>query len=185
MPLMPLACVGARSDSITRSANRGAWPISAHAHWHSTRLYVICAEGFALQCFSLGLCVCVCLSVKSHLTYGASVRPENAVTHSTGNEGQKICGGLPETTAFKSYAAKHERKSQLFRLTRCQLSPLDTQRRAIGYPTIVNNIQPCPQLCLLMQIARVVARTDSTTRYSYNARRGQLPRTRIGVVRGT
>ena len=60
------------------------------------------------------LCVClsVCLSVKSHLTYGASVRPENAVTYSAGNESQKICGDLPETTAFKSYAAKHERKSQ-------------------------------------------------------------------------
>ena len=61
------------------------------------------------------VCVCVylsvCLSVKSHLTYGASVRTENAVTYSAGNEGQKICGDLPETTAFKSYAAKHERKS--------------------------------------------------------------------------
>ena len=53
------------------------------------------------------LSVCVCVSVKSHLTYGASVRPENAVTYSAGNEGQKICGDLPETTAFKSYAAKH------------------------------------------------------------------------------
>ena len=52
------------------------------------------------------------MSVKSHLTYGASVRPENAVTYSAGNEGQKICGDLPETTAFKSYTAKHERKSQ-------------------------------------------------------------------------
>ena len=29
----------------------------------------------------------VCVSVKSHLTYGASVRPENAVTYSAGNEG--------------------------------------------------------------------------------------------------
>ena len=54
----------------------------------------------------------VCLSVKLHLTYGASVRPENAVTYSAANEGQKICGDLPETTAFKSYAAKYERKSQ-------------------------------------------------------------------------
>ena len=27
---------------------------------------------------------------------------------------------------------------------------------------IVNNIQPCPKLCLLMQLARVGARTDST-----------------------
>ena len=70
---------------------------------------------------------------------------------------------------------------------RCQLSPLDTQRRAIGYPTIVNNIHPCPKLCLLMPIARVGARTDSTMSllYSYNARRGQLPRMHIGIVRRT
>ena len=137
------------------------------------------SEGY----YSRSVCVSVCLSVKSRLTYGASVRPENAVTYSAGNEGQKICGDLPETTAYKSYAAKHERKSQLLIIPtyRCQLSPLDTQRSARGYPTIVNNIQPCPKLCLLMPLARVGARTDSTTRYSYNARRGQLPRTRIGI----
>ena len=34
----------------------------------------------------------VCVSVKSHLTSGASVRPENAVTYSAGNEGQKFVG---------------------------------------------------------------------------------------------
>ena len=68
---------------------------------------------------------------------------------------------------------------------RCQLFPLDTQRRARGYPTIINNIHPCPKLCLLMPLARVGVRTDSTTSYSYNARRGQLPRTRIGIVRRT
>ena len=50
------------------------------------------------------VCVSVCVSVRSHLTYGASVRPENAVTYSTGKKGQRICGALPETTAFKSYA---------------------------------------------------------------------------------
>ena len=61
----------------------------------------------------------VCLSVKSHLTYGASVRPENAVTYSAGNEGQKNCGDLPKTTAFKG-------------VTRVRLSPLDTQRSARG-----------------------------------------------------
>ena len=59
------------------------------------------------------MCVCVSVGLLSHhLTYGASVRPENAVTYSAGNEGQKICGDFPETTAFKSNAAKHERKSQ-------------------------------------------------------------------------
>ena len=43
------------------------------------------------------VCLCVCLSVKSHLTYGASVRPENAVTYSAGNEGQKVCGVFSES----------------------------------------------------------------------------------------
>ena len=32
------------------------------------------------------VCLSVCVSVKSHLTSGASVRPENAVTYSAGNE---------------------------------------------------------------------------------------------------
>ena len=43
----------------------------------------------------------MCLSVKSHLTYGASVRPENAVTYSAGNEGQKICGVFSETAPLQ------------------------------------------------------------------------------------
>ena len=65
-----------------------------------------------LQWLGLSVCLSVCLSVKSHLTYGASVHPEKAVTYSAGNKGQKTCRDLPETTAFKSYATKHERKSQ-------------------------------------------------------------------------
>ena len=43
----------------------------------------------------------VCVSVKSHLTYGASVRPENAVTYSAGNEGQTICGVFSETAPLQ------------------------------------------------------------------------------------
>ena len=39
-------------------------------------------------------CVCVCVYVKSHLTSGASVRPEITVTYSAGNGGQTICGGF-------------------------------------------------------------------------------------------
>ena len=58
----------------------------------------VCSEGY-----STWVCVSVYLSVsvKSHLTHGASVCPENAVTYSVGNKGQKICGDLPEMTAFK------------------------------------------------------------------------------------
>ena len=49
------------------------------------------------------VCVSVCLSVKSHLTSGASVRPENSVTYSTGNRGQKLCVVFSETAPFKRY----------------------------------------------------------------------------------
>ena len=46
--------------------------------------------------YSSWVCLSVCLFVKSHLTYGASVRPENAVMYSAGNDGQKICGVFSE-----------------------------------------------------------------------------------------
>ena len=40
-----------------------------------------------------------CLSVR--YTSGASFRPENAVTYSAGNEGQKICGVFSETASLQ------------------------------------------------------------------------------------
>ena len=59
------------------------------------------------------VCVSVCLSsVKSHLTSGVSVRPENTVVYSAGNGGQKICGIFFETAPFKSYGVKRKLKSQ-------------------------------------------------------------------------
>ena len=100
----------------------------------------------------------VCL--KSHFTYGASVRHKNAVTYSAGNEGQKFVG----INCVQELCRETSEKAN-FRLTRGQLSPLDTQRSARGCPKIVNNIQPCPKRCILMPLARVGARTDSTTRY--------------------
>ena len=74
-------------------------------------------------------------------------------------------------TAFKSYAAKHERKANMLIIPTLSLM-------------IVNNIQPYPKRWLLVPLASVRARTDSTTRelHRYNARRGQFPRTRIGIV---
>ena len=49
------------------------------------------------------VCVSVCLSVKSHLAFGAFARPENAATYSVGNEGQNICGVFSDTASFQSY----------------------------------------------------------------------------------
>ena len=53
----------------------------------------------------LKLSMCVCVSVKSHLTYGASVLPENSVIYSTGNKGQKICEDFSETAPLHIYTA--------------------------------------------------------------------------------
>ena len=48
------------------------------------------------------VCLSACLvRVKSHLTSGASVRPENTVTYPAGNEGEKHCGVFPETTPLQ------------------------------------------------------------------------------------
>ena len=110
----------------------------------------------------------VILSVKRDLTSRMSNRAISERAYSVACERQKICGNLPETTAFKSYAAKHERKSQYanYRLTRGQLSPFDTQRSSRVYPMSVKNIQPCPKRWLLMPLVRVRARISTTMRTS-------------------
>ena len=50
----------------------------------------------------MGLCVC-----ESHLTSGAGVRPENSVTYSAVNEGQKICEDFSETAPLQRYTASY------------------------------------------------------------------------------
>ena len=47
--------------------------------------------------------VCVCVCVKSNLTLGASLCPENSVTYPAGKGGQKMYGVSSETAPFKSY----------------------------------------------------------------------------------
>ena len=116
----------------------------------------------------LGLCVCV--SVKSHLTYGASVRPENAVKYSAGNEGRKICGVFSENAPLLRLSgaavAFHIFRWPFFfiaKVVRMRIGIHSYACRTAGEypacPTIVNNIQPCPKRCR----ALVGARTDSTT----------------------
>ena len=45
------------------------------------------------------------MSVKSHLTSGASVRRENAATYSVGNEGQEGCGVFSENVQLQRLSA--------------------------------------------------------------------------------
>ena len=58
------------------------------------------SEGYGSWVF-----VSVCLSVKSHITSGASVRPENTVTYSAGNGSRNICGDFSETAPLQRYTA--------------------------------------------------------------------------------
>ena len=51
------------------------------------------------------MCVCVCLSAKSYLTSGASVRRENTATYSVVNNGQKICGVFSKTAPLPRLSA--------------------------------------------------------------------------------
>ena len=63
-------------------------------------------------CVCLPVCVSVCLLSHISPMERLFVLKTRAVTYSAGNEGQEFYGDLPEITAFKSYAAKHERRSQ-------------------------------------------------------------------------
>ena len=102
--------------------------------------------------------LCVCLSVKSHLTYGASVRPENAVTYSAGNEGEKICGVFSENAPLLRSSGIavvfHTFRWPFFfiaKVVRMRIGIHSYACRTTGEypacPTIVNSIQPCPKQC--------------------------------------
>ena len=106
----------------------------------------------------------VCLSVKSHLTYGASVRPANTART---QRATKICG-----------VCQKRLRSRVMPRTNIATYPRSafSQRSARWYPTIVYNIRPCPKRCPLIPLTRVVARTESTT-LQLQARRGQYSRT--------
>ena len=62
-----------------------------------------CTARVTVVVVSVCVCVCVCLLIKSHLILEVSLRPENAVMYSVGNEGQKICGVFSDTVSFQRY----------------------------------------------------------------------------------
>ena len=141
-----------------------------------------------LRASGLSVCVCVSVCLLSHISPTERLFVLKTLSRTQrATKVKKFVGICLKRLRSRVMPRNMSEKANMLIIPtyRYQLSPLDTQRRARGYPTIVNNIQPCPKLCLLMLLARVGARTDSTTSYSYNARRGQLPRTHIGIVRRT
>ena len=101
--LMPLACVGARISTTMRTATRER----GRGQFQRTRIGLVdkiaCTEGLHFSAFHwVCLCVCLSLSVKSHLTSRMSNRVINEHAYLVAYERQKICGDFPETTAFKS-----------------------------------------------------------------------------------
>ena len=75
----------------------------------------------------VGLCVCV--SFKSHLTSGASVRRENAAKYSAGNKGQKFVASSENVQLQRSSATSLDghTSGRPFFLQRTRMCIVDTQ----------------------------------------------------------
>ena len=84
----------------------------------------ICSEGY-------GVAVSVYVSVKSHLTSGASVRHENAFTYSAGNEGQKI---VSETVPLQTLSAP----SLGWPYIRSAIFPVDNTHAHCAYTSLLS-----------------------------------------------
>ena len=98
-------CANGRTSCGPTYVYRHHLPLNSSNSQFQVSLYVFltyCSWVRVCLCVCVSVCLSVCVSVKSHLTYGASVRPENAVMYSAGNKDQKICGDFPEMTAFES-----------------------------------------------------------------------------------
>ena len=95
---------------------------------------------------SCRVCVSVCLSVKSHLTSRASVRPENSATCSVGNKGQNICGVFSKTHAFRRSSAP----SLGWPYIRSAIFPADNTHAHCAYASSVGFAidAPCRKLSL-------------------------------------
>ena len=99
------------------------------------------SEGYG----SCRVCVClsVCLSVKRHLISGATVRPENAVTYSADNEGQKTCSVFSNTHVFRRSSAP----SLGWPYIRSAIFPADNAHAHCAYATSARDT-PCRKLSL-------------------------------------
>ena len=97
------------------------------------------------------MCLSVCLCVKSHLTYGASVRPENAVTTQRTTKVKKFVWICLKLLRSRVMLRNMSEKANMLIIPTYPQSAfsalLETQQSARGYPTIVNNIQYAPLTC--------------------------------------
>ena len=126
-----------------------AWPISARAHWPS-RQYA-CTEGLHFSAFHwvcLCVCVCVCVCLLSHISPTERLFVLKTLPRTQrATKVKKFVGICLKRLRSRVMPRNMSEKANMLIIPtyRCQLSPLDTQRRARGYPTIVNNIQSCPK----------------------------------------
>ena len=126
----------------------------------------------------LSVCVSVCLSVKSHLTYGVSVRPENAVMYSAGNKGKKICGVFSEDAPLLRSSGVavvfHTFRWPFFFIAKAVRMRIGIHSYALAEPQgntqLAQRLSTASALPKTMPLALVGARTDSTTCYTATTR---------------
>ena len=118
---------------------------------------IVCAEGFAL-CHWVCLSVCLCVCLLSHISPTEHLFVLKTLSRTQwATKVKNVVGICLKRLRSRVIPRNMSEKAncKFFRLTRGQLSPLDIQKSARGYPTIVNNIQPCPKRCLLLPLSGV------------------------------
>ena len=145
----------------------------------------------------LSVCLSVCVSVTFDLPSRMSNRAINRRAYWAAYKRQKFRGDSPETTAFRSYGAKQEPKSQYANLSayprsaftaRCRprhrgLSSNDQEPPAMPQTVPTDAVSPCCTTTgSLQQVYGLSLRYKRMRkRMNYSERRGQFSRTRIRV----
>ena len=115
----------------------------------------------AVRVTVVGSCVCVSVFVSlSHISLTERLFVLKTLSRTHRETKVKIFVGICLKRLRSRVTPRNmSEKANVQMFTRGQLSPLDIQRSARGYPTTVNNIWPCLKRCLLLRLTRVRART--------------------------
>ena len=123
------------------------------------------------------------MSVKLHLTSRMNNRAINKHANSVACERRKIVGIYLKRLRSRVMPRNTSEKAIIYRLTHGQLFFLKAQRSTRGYQRVSKTFSLAQKRCLLMLLARVGARTDSTTHTQLRQETWQnFMHTRIGIA---
>ena len=114
------------------------------------------SEGY---CSRVSVCLCVCPSVKSHLTLEAFLRLENTTMYSAGNEGQKGCGVFSETAPLPRSSAP----SLGCPYIRSAIFPADNTHALCEFFAMMLGLNAVSSPCILYSFTMVILGLESSS----------------------